>query len=308
MSQNNIGYQNPLYLTQAQRKVHALYYGPAIVKQHDVLFVIDTEEILELAKDNILKMHAKQNGLIIKDTKVNIAPIDYAAFNKLSKHFVKHFVPQKQLSTKQAFWLPISKFVYEIPLVQPKPVQRIPHEVPNISLVKDSFNKMRSHVNDFENVVTVRTKEAHIDYLKHTKEHADTLREIVKQARELRPFDSDLDFACRTFTIDGNMCPLTRITSTIVVPPKKPLSTTVVKKTPSSSNTSGKLKDINNIGSSSKSKISNNSKPNKIRDLMFPLLLLLPVSISDRSTSPLVSGLGLLQAHDQSMLLSHQLC
>nr|GEW99377.1 hypothetical protein [Tanacetum cinerariifolium] len=33
-----------------------------------------------------------------------------------------------------------------------------------------------------------------------------------------------------------------------VVPPKKPLSTTVVKKTPSSINTSGKLKDITNIG------------------------------------------------------------
>ncbi|GKE78869.1 hypothetical protein Tco_1544989, partial [Tanacetum coccineum] len=72
----------------------------------------------------------------------------------------------------------------------------------------------------------------------------------------------------RTFTIVGNTCPLTRINSTIIVPSKKPLSTTVDKKTPSSSYTSGKLKDIINIGSSSKfknvqSKIFNNSKPNK---------------------------------------------
>ncbi|GKF39635.1 hypothetical protein Tco_0119696, partial [Tanacetum coccineum] len=72
----------------------------------------------------------------------------------------------------------------------------------------------------------------------------------------------------RTFTIDGNKCPLTRITSTIVVPPKKPLSKKVVKKTLSSSNNSRKLKDITNVGSSSKSKsveskISNNSEPNK---------------------------------------------
>ncbi|GJS75107.1 retrovirus-related pol polyprotein from transposon TNT 1-94 [Tanacetum coccineum] len=72
----------------------------------------------------------------------------------------------------------------------------------------------------------------------------------------------------RTFTIDGNTCPLTRIASTMVVPPKKPSSSTVVKKTAPSSNTSGKLKDITNIGSSSKSKnvaskISNNSEPNK---------------------------------------------
>ncbi|GKD21958.1 hypothetical protein Tco_1223661 [Tanacetum coccineum] len=72
----------------------------------------------------------------------------------------------------------------------------------------------------------------------------------------------------QTFTIDENTCPLTRVTSTTVVPPKKSLSTTEVKKTSPSSNTSGKLKDITNIGSSSKSKsveskISNNSKPNK---------------------------------------------
>ncbi|GKD87147.1 hypothetical protein Tco_1358301, partial [Tanacetum coccineum] len=34
----------------------------------------------------------------------------------------------------------------------------IPYELPTISLVKDSFNKMRNYVNDFENVVTFRTK------------------------------------------------------------------------------------------------------------------------------------------------------
>ncbi|GKD61001.1 hypothetical protein Tco_1298510, partial [Tanacetum coccineum] len=53
---------------------------------------------------------------------------------------------------------------------------------------------------------------------------------------------------CRTFTIDANTCLLTRITSTIVVPPKKPISPTVVKKTLPNSNYSGKLKDITNIG------------------------------------------------------------
>ncbi|GJU91870.1 hypothetical protein Tco_1304293 [Tanacetum coccineum] len=90
-----LGYQNPLYLTQAQRKVHALYCGRTIVKKHDELSIIDTEEMLELAEESRLKMHTKQNDPIAKDKKVNIAPIDYAALNKLSEHFVKHFVPQK---------------------------------------------------------------------------------------------------------------------------------------------------------------------------------------------------------------------
>ncbi|GJV88143.1 hypothetical protein Tco_1532081 [Tanacetum coccineum] len=143
----------------AQRKVPALYCGNTIVKQHAALSVIDTEETLKLAEESRLKMHAKQNDLIVQEKKVNIAPIDYVALNKMSEHFVKHFVPQNQLSTEQAFWLPISKPVSDIPPVQTEPVlKEIPRELPTISLVKDNFNKMRSHVNDFENVVTFCTK------------------------------------------------------------------------------------------------------------------------------------------------------
>ncbi|GJW13423.1 retrovirus-related pol polyprotein from transposon TNT 1-94 [Tanacetum coccineum] len=56
------------------------------------------------------------------------------------------------------------------------------------------------------------------------------------------------------FTIDGNTCPLTRIIFTTVGPPRKSISTTVVKQTKPSSNKYGKLKDITNIGSRSKSK------------------------------------------------------
>nr|GEW83156.1 hypothetical protein [Tanacetum cinerariifolium] len=37
-------------------------------------------------------------------------------------------------------------------------LKEIPRELPVISLVKDSYNKMKSHVNDFENVVTIHTK------------------------------------------------------------------------------------------------------------------------------------------------------
>ncbi|GKA70236.1 hypothetical protein Tco_0776300 [Tanacetum coccineum] len=100
-----LGYQNHLYLSQAQRKVSALYCGHTIVKHHDALSVMDTEETLILAEESRLKMHAKLNDPIVKDKKVNIAPIDYVALNKLSEHFV----PQKQISAEQAFWLPISK-------------------------------------------------------------------------------------------------------------------------------------------------------------------------------------------------------
>nr|GFA01905.1 hypothetical protein [Tanacetum cinerariifolium] len=41
---------------------------------------------------------------------------------------------------------------------------------------------------------------AHVDYLKHTQENVDILREIVKDARELRLLDSNLAFACKFVT------------------------------------------------------------------------------------------------------------
>ncbi|GKF88099.1 hypothetical protein Tco_0258976, partial [Tanacetum coccineum] len=125
-----LGYQNPLYLTQAQRKQPVLYCGHTIVNKHDVLSVIDTEETLKLAEESNLKMHVKQNDPIAKEKKVNITPIDYAALNKLSEHFAKHFMPQKLLLAEQAFWLPISKPIYENLQVQLELVHKdIPHEL-----------------------------------------------------------------------------------------------------------------------------------------------------------------------------------
>ncbi|GKC35695.1 hypothetical protein Tco_1048079 [Tanacetum coccineum] len=87
---DNVIYKMGQSMQTMHIKVPALYCGNTIIKKHDALSVIDTDETLELAEETRLKMHAKQNDPII--------------------------------------------------------------------LVKDSFNKMRNRVNDFENVVTVCTK------------------------------------------------------------------------------------------------------------------------------------------------------
>ncbi|GKB03447.1 retrovirus-related pol polyprotein from transposon TNT 1-94 [Tanacetum coccineum] len=42
----------------------------------------------------------------------------------------------------------------------------------------------------------LKNKEAHID-IKHTQEHADTLRKIVEYAKALKPLDSNLDSSCK---------------------------------------------------------------------------------------------------------------
>ncbi|GKB65886.1 retrovirus-related pol polyprotein from transposon TNT 1-94, partial [Tanacetum coccineum] len=230
-------------------------------KKHDVLSLMDTEETLLLAKESRLKINAKQNDPITKEKKVNIAPIDYSTLNKLSEHFVKNFVPKKQLSVEQAFWLPISENVPETPWFNSNQFQR--KFIVNLLY---SFNKKRSHVNNFDkdapefpeffkinelkphlqkkntiinnlkdHIASLKGKslsdctiyvnnscvispgmykldleplspklrknrEAHVDYLKKAKEHADTLYDIIEQARAHQPLDSALDYACKFTT------------------------------------------------------------------------------------------------------------
>ncbi|GKE33131.1 hypothetical protein Tco_1452453, partial [Tanacetum coccineum] len=166
-----LSYQNTLYLSQVQRKVPTLYDSHTIVKQHDPLSVPDTEETLGLAEESRLKMLAKQNDPSLKDKKVNIAPIDYMALNILFEE-----IPQAP-----------SELVIKM---------EIPRELPRISLVKDSFNKIRDHVNNFDNVITVRTKhlicQDVLNVIMHANVHSHNVLPVNNNSLEHDNFASEL--------------------------------------------------------------------------------------------------------------------
>ncbi|GJV94432.1 retrovirus-related pol polyprotein from transposon TNT 1-94 [Tanacetum coccineum] len=46
----------------------------------------------------------------------------------------------------------------------------------------------------------LQNRDVHIDYLRHTQEQANTLQELVKQAKVKQPLDRELDFACKYAT------------------------------------------------------------------------------------------------------------
>ncbi|GJU16447.1 hypothetical protein Tco_1144413 [Tanacetum coccineum] len=46
----------------------------------------------------------------------------------------------------------------------------------------------------------LQNREVHLNYLRHTQEQADTLREIVEQAKAIQPLDRELDLACKHTT------------------------------------------------------------------------------------------------------------
>ncbi|GKE03654.1 hypothetical protein Tco_1395672 [Tanacetum coccineum] len=123
-----------------------------------------------------------------------------------------------------------------------------------------------------------------------------------------------LDFVINNFTIVGNSCPLTRITSTNVVPPKKTTSHSVETQKPELKVCSRKPKNVNNVGSSKKaktveSKNANNSKPNhtwgsNATDISSSSSLVM-IGCLDCS---LVSGLWMFEIDDREPLSTHELC
>nr|GFC06125.1 hypothetical protein [Tanacetum cinerariifolium] len=108
-------------------------------------------------------------------------------------------------------------------------------------------------------------------------DEAATLREIVESERLLSPLNTSLDYACnvfktvghiwkptgRTFKLVGNVCPLTRIATPAIVPPRepipivnsmdKPVVTLVYTRKPKAANKKvpNKLEPNNSWGSSS---------------------------------------------------------
>nr|GFA71546.1 hypothetical protein [Tanacetum cinerariifolium] len=91
-----LGYQNPFYLKQAQKKQQILYDGKVLLEKHDPPVVHDSEETLQLAQESRDKM---------KQMNKEIKPANYTKINHLSGVFV----PQKALSREELYFSSNSK-------------------------------------------------------------------------------------------------------------------------------------------------------------------------------------------------------
>nr|GEU36256.1 hypothetical protein [Tanacetum cinerariifolium] len=74
-----LGYQNPFYLKEAQKKQQSLYDRKVLLEKHDPPVVHDSEETLQLAQESREKM---------KQLNKEIKPINYTKINHLSGVFV----------------------------------------------------------------------------------------------------------------------------------------------------------------------------------------------------------------------------
>ncbi|GJW09900.1 retrovirus-related pol polyprotein from transposon TNT 1-94 [Tanacetum coccineum] len=87
-----LGYQNPFYLKQAQRKQQSLYNGKVLLEKHDPPVVHDSEETLQLAQESRQKM---------KQLNKEIKPANYTKINHLSGIFVSQTAKSEQCLTKK---------------------------------------------------------------------------------------------------------------------------------------------------------------------------------------------------------------
>nr|GEX40544.1 integrase, catalytic region, zinc finger, CCHC-type, peptidase aspartic, catalytic [Tanacetum cinerariifolium] len=82
-----LGYQNPFYLKQAQKKQQSLYNGKVLLEKHDPPIVHDAEETLQLAQESHQKM---------KQLNKEIKPANYTKINHLSGVFVSQTAKSRE--------------------------------------------------------------------------------------------------------------------------------------------------------------------------------------------------------------------
>ncbi|GJX64251.1 hypothetical protein Tco_0298594 [Tanacetum coccineum] len=92
-----LGYQNPFYLKQAQRKQQSLYNGKVLLEKHDPPVVHDSEETLQLAQESRQKM---------KQLNKEIKPANYTKINHLSGIFVSQTAKSQEEVRRQTLYRP----------------------------------------------------------------------------------------------------------------------------------------------------------------------------------------------------------
>ncbi|GKE35910.1 hypothetical protein Tco_1455232, partial [Tanacetum coccineum] len=134
-----------------------------------------------------IKLQQTKESFQINSQSINQATLEFQEFFKINEL-------QAQLEAKE---LSIKKLQAHIANLKGKNVVASAPNVNNSNVIVSNVYKL-----DLEPIPLVlrHNKDAHLDYLAKMKEHTDTLRGIVEQAKKQYPGDSYLEYACK-FTI-----------------------------------------------------------------------------------------------------------
>ncbi|GJW32048.1 retrovirus-related pol polyprotein from transposon TNT 1-94 [Tanacetum coccineum] len=178
--------------------VDRMYFGiekkELLIKNDHLLEQIISQDIMCLAMhsyDDLVKYADMEQSYINEYNKcVELESELFKRKDMVEKEFYNELSKRCSRLEKQCIYL-------EISIQQRKSVADGNEQVNNSNVIALGMFKLDLQPLSFK---LRKNKEAHIDYLKQTKEHADTLREIVEQARALNPLDSALDYALKSST------------------------------------------------------------------------------------------------------------
>nr|GEU72438.1 hypothetical protein [Tanacetum cinerariifolium] len=121
-------------LEQKAQQLEQKLYDGSVIQKTDAIVIRDSEESLMFEDESCSKMLQKQIDPMMSEKKVNTKPVDCAALNQLSKDFETRFVPQTELSAKQAFWSQNSGNSEEPNLSTSTTIVEVPKELPKVSM------------------------------------------------------------------------------------------------------------------------------------------------------------------------------
>ncbi|GJV68229.1 retrovirus-related pol polyprotein from transposon TNT 1-94 [Tanacetum coccineum] len=114
------------------------------------------QDALILSKDQQLEPKL-YDGNVIKNTSAIVIPdSEETLILAEESHFETRFVPQTELSAKQAFWPQISVNSLEPTLSSRPTIVEVPKELPKVSMVNTSLKKLKHHLAGFDMVIKER--------------------------------------------------------------------------------------------------------------------------------------------------------
>nr|GEU69513.1 hypothetical protein [Tanacetum cinerariifolium] len=162
-----LGYQNPFYLKQAQKKQQSLYDGKVLLEKHDHPVVHDSKETLQLAQESRQKM---------KQLNKEIKPTNYTKIN----HLLGVFVSQTAKSCEELYFSNTSKTTDVS-----KPIS-IPNEEFSDDTTPSVARKFLNEMKNFPivNQVDARVQNFEIQFLKEAAKFVGDFKSLAKEADE----------------------------------------------------------------------------------------------------------------------------
>ncbi|GKA77698.1 hypothetical protein Tco_0784235 [Tanacetum coccineum] len=176
-----LGYQNPFYLKQAQRKQQSLYNGKVLLEKHDPPVVHDSEETLQLAQESRQKM---------KQLNKEIKPANYTKINLLSGIFVS----QTAKSQEEVYVVNTSKTATVSKSIS-KPNEEFLDDT-TLSVARKFLNEVKSTIVTLQRVVKHRMT---LDTHNWSSSAHQEIHKILKE--EIFPIINQVDSRLQNFEI-----------------------------------------------------------------------------------------------------------